>query len=286
MDYRSASREELEHLANSKDGEAVCELGERYLYGRDGREVNVTKAYHLFHKGEEMGLPQAYVGLGEMYREGRFFAKNEGLAREYYKKAGVPYPDQTSQSDSVVHSITYTDIKSKLNAAEAARKGEDYGRTKTLCYEAIHTIEQIRSGKINYNGDGDVTDFLIEANWILAYTAFNEQDYSKMEDHMAFDGVYGRFPWSLYLAAAAHRIINSPRAVMEQDLQMLNMVKDNQNLSREERGDIWAMIGDLAADGYGAGSGISSKQARAYYEEAMNCGNQYGRERYYETQSM
>lgn len=300
MDYKRASREELERLANSKDGEAVCELGERYLYGTDGYEVNVTKAYQLFHKGEKMGLPRAYAGLGEMYQKGLFFARNENLAREYYKKAGIPYPVMDPPPvpnpppvpdpppvpnplpDPAVHAVTYTDLKSKLETAEAARKGEAYGRAKSLCYEAIHTVEQICSGMIRYSGNEDVTDFLIEANWILAYTAFNEQDYSKMEDHLAFDGVYGRYPWSLYLAAVVHRIINSPPAVMEQDLQMLNRVKENQNLSRMERGDIWAMIGDLAADGYGARSGIKPNQARVYYEEAMNCGNQYGRERYYE----
>lgn len=279
MDYKSASREELERLANSKDGEAICELGERYLYGTDGYEVNLTKAYRLFHRGETMGLARAYAGLGEMYQKGLYFARNENLAREYFDKAGIPYHGSTPPEPVT---ITYADIRSKLDAAESARKGESYGGAKNLCQEVVHTVEQIRSGAVRYSGNEDVTDFLIETNWILAYTAFNEQDYSKMEEHLAFDGVYGRFPWSLYLAAVAHRIVGVPSAVLEQDLQMLDRVKGNQNLSQAERGDVYAMIGDLVADGHGTGSGIKPKQAKAYYEEAMNCGNQYGRERYHE----
>lgn len=269
MDYKRASREELEQLADRKEGEAICELGERYLHGTDGGEVNGAKAYKFFHRGEKMGLSRAYAGLGDMYQKGIYVARNEKLAREYYDKAGDT-------------GITDAEIRSKLDQAEAARKGESYGRAKSLCREVMHTVEQICSGGLKYSGNGDVSDFLIEANWILAYTAFSEQDYTTMDAHLEFDGIYGRFPWSLYLAAVSHRIRQSPPVVLEQDLQMLCRVKENQNLSREERGDICAMIGDLAADGYGAGMGIKPEQAGAYYEEAMNCGNQYGRERYYE----
>lgn len=36
MDYSKMSNEELNHLANQKDGEAICELGNRYLNGTTG----------------------------------------------------------------------------------------------------------------------------------------------------------------------------------------------------------------------------------------------------------
>ena len=32
MDYQSISNEELEKMVANKDGEAICELGERFLY--------------------------------------------------------------------------------------------------------------------------------------------------------------------------------------------------------------------------------------------------------------
>lgn len=291
MDYKRASNEELERLVNSKDGEAVCELGERCLRGTGGHEVNLTRAYQLFHKGEKMGLIRAYVGLGEMYQKGLFFAQNERLAREYYQKAGIPYhvesstsskSSETSSSDLVENVIKDTDIKSKLDDAENARKGEDYGRAKNLCYEILNATDQIRSGKLYYSGNGDVDELSIAANWILAYTAFNEQNYSKMEAHLAIDGVYALHPWGVYLAAVAHRITNSPPVVIEQDVQMLTSVKANQNLSQEERGDICDMLGELIAEGYGVKFGIRARAAKAYYGEAMNCGNVHGRQRYYE----
>lgn len=295
MDYKGASNEELERLVNSKDGEAICELGERCLHGTGGHEINLTRAYQLFHKGEKMGISRACAGLGEMYQKGLFFAPNERLAREYYQKAGIPYhldsptyqsaqisSGQTTTSGSVENVMKDTDIKSMLEAAETARGGKDYSRAKNMCNEVLNTIDQIRYGKLRYSGDRDVDEFSIAANWILAYTAFNEQDYSKMEEHLAVDGVYALHPWGVYLAAVAHRITNSPAIVIEQDVQMLINVKGNQNLSQEERGDICDMLGELVAEGYGVKFGIRAGAAKAYYEEAMNCGNVHAGQRYYE----
>ena len=56
MDYTRLSDEELQQLINKKDGDAICELGERCMYGTQGHEINLTRAYQLFHKGEKMGL--------------------------------------------------------------------------------------------------------------------------------------------------------------------------------------------------------------------------------------
>lgn len=298
MDYSNTSNQELEHLVNNKDGDAICELGERCMYGTRGHEVNLTRAYQLFHKGEKMGLSRAYIGLGEMYRNGIRFAKNENVAKEYYKKAGVPYPagamgeqqkniSPMSQSrltppGTINSGITYTDIKSKLDSAENARKREDYSMSRSLCNEVIYTINSILSGAMTYSGNEDVEDFLIEANWTLAYTAYNEHNFSQMDHYLAFEGVQGLHPWGVYLAAVSHRIMQSSSEVIKQDLHMLITVKENQNLSRDERGDICAMIGDLIIDGYGAKIGIKTRMARSYYEEAIYCGNEYARDRYNE----
>ncbi|MFR0865243.1 MAG: tetratricopeptide repeat protein [Eubacterium sp.] len=103
MDYQSISNEELEKMVANKDGEAICELGERFLYGKNGSPQNLTRAYQLFHKGEKRGLARAYVGLGEMYRQGLLMVKNENLAREYYQKANVPYPNGTPMGAAPVY---------------------------------------------------------------------------------------------------------------------------------------------------------------------------------------
>lgn len=99
MNYLNMTNEELEYRVNNKDGEAICELGERYLYGKNGCSQNYAKAYQMFHKGEKMRISRAYIGLGEMYRTGTYMAKNEEIAKEYYQKAGVSYPD----SDLTIH---------------------------------------------------------------------------------------------------------------------------------------------------------------------------------------
>lgn len=95
MDYKSITTEELERMIRQmgqKDGEALCELGERYLYGQNGTMANPTKAGRLFEKAEKLGEKRAYAGLAEMYHKGIFFIKNEDIAREYYAKAGMSFP--------------------------------------------------------------------------------------------------------------------------------------------------------------------------------------------------
>lgn len=291
MDYASMSNEELEQLVNNKDADAICELGERCLYGTGGHEVNLTRAYQLFHKGEKMGLPRAYLGLGEMYRNGMRFAKNENLAREYYKKAGAPYPANTVapqpqkaaaampvQPNFINAGVTYADIKLKIDSAEQARGNGDYGRARFLCNEVLHTVNDILSGAMNYSGSQNVRDLLTKANWILAYTAFNEQNYLELDNYLAANGVQESHPWGVYLSAIGHQNMQAPPSVIEQDLQMLIMVNNNQNLSQTERGDVCAMIGDLIFDGYGAMSGLTVEMAKFYYEEAMYCGNEYAKE--------
>ena len=53
MDYKSITTEELERMIRQmgqKDGEALCELGERYLYGQNGTMANPTKAGRCLKK--------------------------------------------------------------------------------------------------------------------------------------------------------------------------------------------------------------------------------------------
>lgn len=314
MDYSNLSNEELEGLVNKKDGEAICELGERCMYGIRDYEINLTRAAQLFHKGEKMGLTRAYIGLGEMYRKGVGFIKNEEIAREYYRKAGVSYPGDISQNirgdaeqktnqntsreefsnsskmtgnsfangreNTRKSGVSVSDIREKLNQAERLRTTENYNQAKTLCNEAVRLIEGVQSGIIAYRGTEDVEDVLIDAYWLMAYIAFNEQRYQEMENYLAKDGVQGLHPWGVYLATVSHKVVQSPDIMLEQDLQMLITVSNNQNLSLQEKGDVCAMIADLLQEGYGKRLGASPTMAKSYYEEAMNCGNEYAREQY------
>ena len=56
------------------------------------------------------------------------------------------------------------------------------------------------------------------------------------------------------------------------------MVRNNQNMTQQEKGDINVMIGDLIMDGYGKNQGIRVDQAREYYQEAARCGNEFAKE--------
>lgn len=301
MDYTKKSNEELEQLVNNKDGEAICELGERCLYGRQGHPVNYTRAYQLFHKGEKMGLSRAYIGLGEMYRNGLRFIKNENLAREYYQKAGVAYPGvpetpvqspeqtsfvstmQTAQITPVqpstiqVAGTSDAEIQSKLNQAEGLRMSSQYANAKNECNQVLELLNDIQNGTLYYSGTISLDEYRIEAHWILAYIAFNEQKYSDLEFFISQKGVTCLHPWGAYLKAISHKITQAPANVLEQDLENMIMVSQNPNLSIEQKGDLYGMIGDLLLEGFGQVSGYTSDMARDYYQEAAQCGNEYAK---------
>lgn len=307
MDYNNLTNEKLEKLVAQKDKEAICILAKRYMYEEP---KNLTRAYQLLHKGEKMGLESAYVGLGEMYRLGMRFAKNEKLAREYYKKANRPYPEdeqkkaysglqndsdtqkqtnsnsqntggtqnKTELSGNTKTQITDRALVGELIQAEAERKNNSYENTKNICQDVLRKIDSIKSGMIDYVGQKDLDIIQLDAYWILAYTAFNQQDYNAMTHYLNREGMRGLHPWNVYLQTVVHRMTNASPNVFEQDIQILKMVKDNKNLTRAERGDVYGMIADLIIEGYGAAIGEKRRAATAYYQEAANCGNTYAKE--------
>lgn len=310
MNYPNMSNEELEKLVNQKDGEAICELGERCLYGTKGHEKNLTRAYQLFHKGEKLGMQRAYLGLAQMYEQGIYLAQNSNLANQYYQKAGtkpaahepvqptggVPVNQPTSRTSAapVYRPVTqqsgnvYTqtsrnvintmDIQNKINKAEQLRQQDDFYSVKQECEEALKMIQKIESGMAACEGSGDLDELSAEAYWVLAFTAFNEQKTGEMENYLAKDGVIALHPWGAYLRAVLHRNMQAPGNVLEQDLQTLTMVSQNQNLTMMEKGDVLMMIADLIMDGYGKGAGYTKKMAQKYYEESAQCGNAYAYE--------
>lgn len=174
--------------------------------------------------------------------------------------------------------IDTSQIKVKIELAENARVQENFSLTRKECNEAIKMLDDIESGIVSSWGTDDLDVLRIDAYWVLAFAAFNEQKISDMEKYLAKDGVQALHPWGAYLAAVVHRNMQSPDIVLQQDLQALIMVSQNPNLSVEEKGDICLMIGDLILSGIGENFGHTINVAHEYFIEAANCGSQYAKE--------
>ena len=294
MDYLNTTNEQLEQLVNNKDGYAICELAERCILGSKGHEQNLMRAYQLYHKGEKMGFSEAYAGLASMYEYGVYLAKNQKLAAEYCNKAGIAYPPPNPLSwrmpppnpepmpasgDNAAFAIT--DIEKCNASAEEARKQGDYYRAKELCNNAINKInDTLRRTDIfiQENERDEIDNLKINAYWTLAFTAYNEQQFDEMDRYLAQDDVIALHPWGAYLKAVAHRITQAPQNVLQQDLQLLVAVSNNSRLSKEEKGDVCQMIGDLILDGIGNEFNYNRSNAYEYYKMAAECGNAYASE--------
>ena len=228
MDYKSITTEELERMIRQmgqKDGEALCELGERYLYGQNGTMANPTKAGRLFEKAEKLGEKRAYAGLAEMYHKGIFFIKNEDIAREYYAKAGMRFPQneppqpETSEPSQYVSpghqsagsQITEMEILDLIRDAQNCREKEDYETAKRICGSLLQQLNDIRAGQMGYQGGRSVDELEAEVKWVLAYVSYNEQRYDDMEQLLMQPQVLERHPWGTYLIALGHRMQQSDR---------------------------------------------------------------------------
>lgn len=274
MDYKSAATEELEQIVRQpngqKNGEALCELGERYLYGTNSTKVNHMRAFQFFSKGEKLGEKRAYAALAEMYHNGILFPKNEDVAREYYMKAGI---QPSAQSDNIEQRI-----ESCLNDAERYRQNEQYTDAKNICGSLLSQIDDIRTGKVNYQGSKSADELEAEVKWLLAYISYNEQRYDDMEQLLLQPYVLQRHPWGIYLITIGHRILQKDSSQIAQDLQMLIQNSKSANMSMQEKGDTNLMIAELLSEGFANMVGMNPQDARAYYQEAANCGNTYAKE--------
>lgn len=274
MDYKSAATEELEQIVRQpngqKNGEVLCELGERYLYGTNSTKVNHMRAFQFFSKGEKLGEKRAYAALAEMYYNGILFPKNEDVAKEYYMKAGIQPP---AQSDNIEQRI-----ESCLNDAETYRQNEQYTDAKNICGSLLSQIDDIRTGKVNYQGSKSADELEAEVKWLLAYISYNEQRYDDMEQLLLQPYVLQRHPWGIYLMTIGHRILQKDSSQIARDLQMLIQNSKSANMSMQEKGDTNLMIAELLSEGFANMVGMNPQDARAYYQEAANCGNAYARE--------
>lgn len=227
-----------------------------------------------------------------MYHKGIFFIKNEDIAREYYAKAGMSFPQneppqpETSEPSQYVSpghqsagsQITEMEILDLIRDAQNCREKEDYETAKRICGSLLQQLNDIRAGQMGYQGGRSVDELEAEVKWVLAYVSYNEQRYDDMEQLLMQPQVLERHPWGTYLIALGHRMQQSDNNQMSQDLQMLIQNSQNINLTMEEKGDINVMIASLLSEGYGNAIGMSLQDAGMYYQEAANCGNEYAKE--------
>lgn len=306
MDYTTISNEELEHEVQQKNGDAICELGLRYLNGTHGITANPTKGYRLLHKAEKLEIQKAYQALGDMYRYGIFFAQKKELAEKYYQLAGVDWNSPTllpaptpesiptidptppggtgdtgkvvpGNSGSVVLEQTFQDA---LQQAGSLREQKDYVTARQKCQEVLRLADSVCQGTSSYCGAQKAEWWLGEANFLLGYICFNEQNYSEMEQYLRKKDVLEQHPWARYLITVAHQMIQAPKDTLQTDLQNLLQINREQ-LSIADKGDICVMIAELITAGYGSMLGIEADKAAIYYKEAMDCGNEYAQQCYY-----
>lgn len=305
MDYTTISNEELEHEVQQKNGDAICELGLRYLNGTHGITANPTKGFRLLHKAEKLEIQKAYQALGDMYRYGIFFAQKKELAEKYYQLAGVDWNSPTLLPDpeppvgigtgnggtgndgtgnggtggisSVVLEQTFQDA---LQQAGSLREQKDYVTARQKCQEVLRLADSVCQGTSSYCGAQKAEWWLGEANFLLGYICFNEQNYSEMEQYLGKKDVLEQHPWARYLITVAHQMIQAPKDTLQTDLQNLLQINREQ-LSIADKGDICVMIAELITAGYGSMLGIEADKAALYYKEAMDCGNEYAQQCYY-----
>ena len=289
MDYTTISNEELEHEVQQKNGDAMCELGLRYLNGTHGIIANQTRGYRLLHKAEKMEVQKAYQVLGDMYRYGIFFAPKRELAEKYYRAAGVDWnsptllqgeeqtPPPPVNGGSVVLEQTFQDT---LQQAGSLRDQQNYAMARQKCQEVLRLADSVCQGTSSYCGAKKAEWWISEAYFLLGYICFNEQNYKEMEQYLGQKDVFEQHPWGRYLVAAAHQMTQAPQAALQTDLQNLLQINREQ-LPIADKGDICAMIADLITVGYGSMLGIGADKAAVYYKEAMDCGNEYAKQCYY-----
>lgn len=279
MDYSNATNEQLEQLFRcDKDGEAMCELAERFLNGSKGKPRKPQQAYMLFEKAEKQKMKRAYKGLGDMYAGGIYVVQNDEKAREYYEKAGIsPNSNPNTASSPASNSGVTVDtdhIQQLLANGENSRQQGAYDVAEKCANDILSFIQNGRSGvKITGNGDLDVLE--IEAYWLLAFTAFNRGNYQQMDTYLAYPGVTALHPWGVYLSAMIHKENGAPRGTLENDMEQLLNVRQNQNLTGQEQGDVLSQIADLYLEGIHCQDGDAIQLAYNYYSDAAQCGNDY-----------
>lgn len=300
MDYQSMDNEELERYIANKDGEAICEMAERCLAGSKGMQQNYTRAYQLYHKGEKMGLREAYLGLAQMYEQGVGLVRNQGLADEYRSLAGE---DRTAGSFSLLQTgqekvqaepnigvqsftepvipsapqeiVTVKRLAEELNQIEEAKEEGCYLEARQRLQQFFDLLSELQSGSKAADAGVKVEIWRVNAYWILGHIGYLENDYQNAECAFRQPGVLEMYPWAAYLIAIMHKAQGYSGNEMESDMALLQVAQANTQLNDGELGDVLGMIGDLYLSGIGVQDKYRIAMAYNYYSQAKNLGNYY-----------
>lgn len=301
MDYQNMSNEELERYVANKDGTAICEMAERCLTGSKGVQRNYTRAYQLYHKGEKMGIKEAYLGLAQMYEQGIGLVRNQRLAAEYRRLAGEdvksgsfsplqtgqemgqadPYTGDQSFAQPAQLSIpqeivTVKRLAEELNQIERIKEEKRYCEARQLLQQFFDLLSEMQSGRKAADAGVNLDMWKVNAFWILGHISYLESDYQNAEHAFRQPGVLEMYPWAAYLIAIMHQVQGYSGRELEPDLVLLQAAEANVQLNDEERGDVLGMIGDLYLSGVGGQNGDEINLAFHYYSQAKDLGNYYG----------
>lgn len=106
-DYKKAI--ELYEMATKSESDEVkstawCNLGYCYYYGRD-IPVNDEQAFKCYTRAALMNNPNALYKLGDMYRYGRYVAKDAEIALNYYNNAWDEVEDDSPEYADICRRI-------------------------------------------------------------------------------------------------------------------------------------------------------------------------------------
>lgn len=300
MDYQNMSNEELERYVANKDGAAICEMAGRCLAGSKGMQQNYTRAYQLYHKGEKMGLKEAYLGLAQMYEHGIGLIRNQRLADEYRRLAGEdvtsgsfsplqkgqemgqaePYTGGQSFAQSMKSSVpqeivTVKRLAEDLNQIEKMKEEKRYSEARQQLQQFFDLLLEIQNGRRSLETGVDVELWKVNAYWILGHIGYLESDYQNAEHAFRQPGVLEMYPWAAYLIAIMHKVQGHSGSELESDLALLQAAQANTQLNDKELGDVLGMIGDLYLSGIGVQDKDRLIMAYNYYSQAKDLGNYY-----------
>ena len=238
--YNQISLKELNEKVDSNDGEALEELGMRYMMGQ-GVEKDSLKGYSYFVKSAERGYVPAFIDLSDCFRHGcavkqdgrQAFswlekATKKGLARGWYAM-GMAYEDGIG--------VEKDDSKALACYKKAADSGDSEGMFELgLCY---------------YKGKGVVQDF------VMAHDLFLK---ASLTGNCLAQGLIGLF----YIEGEGVEV-NYPYALF-----WINLAVENDNDAAQN------LLGEL----YYYGKGVKQDYALAFMNFRLSAENGNGDAQY------
>ena len=76
QDIINKIKESRGEIVISSEAEALCEKGDDYYYGRNGKSKDYEKAVEYYRKTAEQGLARAQLKLGYCYENGQGIEKS------------------------------------------------------------------------------------------------------------------------------------------------------------------------------------------------------------------